>query len=293
VLGFERDTMSHSAVLNEQLAPYPRARRVVLRAISSSPSLFADALRIDPDELTARNAAILERVMTARTLHITTQSGSDLDVRLDNERHRWISNRGAARPGAFVILPAGEVATYPAWISGVLVADFAFNVNAITDRDARLEAAPVTVRIEDGRAVWHRCADPATDRFLDECFTTHCASNVGELGFGTNRAIDSSIAMNSHINERRPGVHIGFGQHNQAPGVVPYQCAIHLDLIARGGTVWVDDDPDPIDLEHLQPSVAAHPCEAREQDVFSPEELDVDDCCGILTADGLRLFSTT
>ena len=129
--------------------------------------------------------------------------------------------------------------------------------------------------------------------FLDECFQTHCAFNVGELGFGTNVGIRDAIAMNSHINERRPGVHLGFGQHNQDPGIVGYQCAIHLDMIARGGTLWIDDDPAPLDLENFTPSHAAHPKNPRDEDVFSPEpdELEIDDCCGILTGDGLKLFS--
>jgi hypothetical protein len=123
--------------------------------------------------------------------------------------------------------------------------------------------------------------------------TRHCAYNVGELGFGTNFCVRDPIAMNSHINERRPGVHLGFGQHNQDPGVVGYQCAVHLDLIARGGLVWVDDDKVPLDLENITPSPAVHPCGPRDEDLFSPdfEDLEIDDCCGIVTGDGLQLFS--
>ena len=231
--------------------------------------------------------------MTANQLCIKTLGGTDLRVTIDANRHRWISNRGTSHPGGVVILPAGEVATFPASISGVHVADFAFNVNAITDRDARLQDHPATVWIEEGRAVKYQCDDAAMSQFLEECFRTHCAYNVGELGFGTNFGISDAISMNSHINERRPGVHIGFGQHNQDPGVVGYQCSIHLDLIARGGMVWVDDDPTPLDLEHIVPSSQPHPTNSRDEDVFSPESEDlyVDDCCGILTSDGLQLAS--
>lgn len=291
VLTFEKDTMSHTAALAKALASYPRERRLVFRAISSCEGLFATALQVAPDDISARNTALLERFTRAERLHIKTRSGSDLHVRLD-QRHRWVSNRGRARSGGTVILPAGEVATYPAEINGVLVADFAFNVNAITGMDARLGEHPVHVKVESGRAVHFECDDPAVMNFLRECFTTQCAVNVGELGFGTNGAIGDAIAMNSHINERRPGVHLGFGQHNQDPGVVGYQCAIHLDLIAAGGLVWTDNDPDPIDLEAVVPSTAPHPTLTRDEDVFSPEydDIDVDDCCGIITAEGLRPF---
>jgi len=293
LLSFERDTMSHTATIASALSRYDRDRRVAFRAISACSSLFKDAMQAVPEDLSARNAAVLQHLMTASTLRITTRGGSDLSVTLDSNRHRWVSNRGMARPGGVVILPAGEVATFPASISGTFVADFAFNVNAITDRDARLKRHPVRVWIKDGRAVRHECEDAGTRQFLEECFQKYCAYNVGELGFGTNTGVREPISLNSHINERRPGVHLGFGQHNQDPGVVGYQCAIHLDLIAKGGMIWVDDDPAPLDLERIIPSRQSHPASPRDEDIFSPEldDIDVDDCCGILTSDGLKLFS--
>jgi len=291
VLSFERDTMSHTRALAEAVSKY-QPNCAIYRSISTCPSLFSNALRVLPEELSARNIAVLERCMTAQRLKITTAGGTDLSVTID-PKHRWISNRGIARPGGVVILPAGEVATFPASIHGVFIADFAFNVNAITERDSRLHDHPITVWVEDGRAVRYECDDPPTSGFLEECFHTHCAYNVGELGFGTNFGVRDAIPLNSHINERRPGIHIGFGQHNQDPGVVGYQCAIHLDLIARGGIVWVNDDPEPLDLENIAPSSGHHPGSTRDEDVFSPEteELEIDDCCGILTSEGLKLFS--
>ena len=291
VLTFERDTMSHNSVLREALTAYNVNDVIVLRAISTCPELFSMALQVVPDELSARNTAILERCMTAKRLRITSASGTDLKVRLD-PRHRWISNRGVWRPGNFVILPAGEVATFPSAIDGVLVADFAFNVNAITKLDSRLSQEPITVWIENGRATRYSCEDPQNKKFLDDCLETYCAKYVGELGLGTNPRIVDSIPMNSHINERRPGVHLGFGQHNQDSRVVEYFCKIHLDLITSGAKIWVDDDSLPIDLEELTPSTGIHPIYTHDEDVASPEleDLEIDDCCGLLTADGFELF---
>ncbi|MFL6236576.1 MAG: hypothetical protein ACJ76N_25830 [Thermoanaerobaculia bacterium] len=290
VLSFERDTMSHTRPLVRALAPYKNLR--IFRAISACPEFFSIALHAVPEDLSARNTAILERLMPAKRLRITTESGSDVRVTLDS-KHRWISNRGMARAGSIAILPAGEVATFPASIAGKFVADFAFNVNAVTKRDARLQDHPVTIWLEDGRAVKAECADPSVSKFLEECFHTHCAYNVGELGFGTNSAVTDAISLNSHINERRPGIHLGFGDHNQDPGVVGYQCAIHLDLIARGGKIWVDDDEAPMDLENIAPSAGQHPESPRDDDVFTAVmEIEIDDCCGLLKEDGsVRLFS--
>lgn len=292
VLSFERDTMSHTQAVANAVAKYKNTK--VFRAISACPSLFSIALQVSPEDLSARNTAILERLMPAKRIRITTESGSDLRITLD-PKHRWISNRGMSRPGKIAILPAGEVATFPASIEGKLVADFAFNVNAVTRRDARLHENPVTIWIEDGRAVKAECADPSVSKFIQECFHTHCAYNVGELGFGTNFAVKDAITLNSHINERRPGVHLGFGDHNQDREVVGYQCLVHLDLIARGGLVWIDDDEAPMDLDNIVPSTGWHPDSPRDEDVFvggQTVELEIDDCCGLLTKDGgFRLFS--
>jgi hypothetical protein len=291
VVGLERNSMSHGDIVAEAVSKYKNSR--VLRAISACPSLFSTALTVTPDELTARNVAILDRLMTASRLRITTEGGSDISITLD-PKHRWISNRGLARPGGVTILPAGEVATFPASVAGKFVADFAFNANVVTSLDSRLHDHPVTLWIEDGQVVKYECADAAISRFLEKIFYTQCTSNVGELGFGTNFAVTDAIPMNSHINERRPGIHLGLGQHNQAPSVVGYQCAIHLDLIARGGLVWVEDDTTPMDMERIVPSLHAHPTNSRDEDVFSLrfEDLEVEDCCGILSSNGeLKLFS--
>lgn len=289
ILTFELDTMSHTGLLRSIQCQYPPESFVLFRVISAGPDLFSYGLRVTPSQLSARNTAILKRCLSAKSLHIRSCSGTDLRIVLDNERHRWISNRGVWRPGSCVILPAGEVATYPAHIEGTFVANFAFNINASTELDVRLTDNPITVSIEDGHAVNYTCANEDIYRLVRNCFQTASnARRVGELGFGTNFGVDWPIAMNSHINERKPGVHLGFGQHNQDESVVPYYCNVHLDLIANGGLVWIDGDPVPIDLENVTPSDDEHPTIACDEDVFSPDKLDLD-CCGMLKNQGLQL----
>ncbi len=293
VFTFERDTMSHGRALRRALSEQDESRCVVIRAISACPALFSNTLRVGPSDLSARNTAILERGMIAKTLRIETASGTALSVTLDNERYKWVSNRGVWSPGRFLILPAGEVATFPASIDGILVADFAYNVNVITDRDARLHNHPVAVVVEGGRAAYYECDDSELSQFLEQCFETPNARNVGEVGFGTNWGVESAIPLNSHINERRPGVHLGFGDHNQYDNVAGYSCPLHIDLIAKGGRVWIDDDPVPIDLENVVPSAGAHPTRFRDDDVKSPED-DLDmDCCGVLDGGRIRRVLVT
>lgn len=285
IMTFERDTMSHSSALRKAASEFGKDRCIVIRAISAGADLFSQALSVTPAELSARNTTILERCMAAKSLRIDTPGGTRLSVTLDPGRYIWISNRGVWRPGAFVLLPAGEVATFPASVDGVLVADYAFNVNILTDRDARLTTCPVTVRIEKGRVIDYECCDIGNRRFLDDSFAIPNARRVGELGFGTNFGVHTPVLRNSHINERRLGIHLGFGQHGQPPSIMDYSSDIHLDLIARGGRVWVDECSEPLDIETVLPSSNAHPGRLYGEDMTSHDELELDelegDCCGL------------
>lgn len=287
----ERETMSHDNEIREALCLIPDNKCKVFRAISTCNRLFSHALQMSPEDISSANTALLEQIMDATDIRVTTKSGSDLKISIDSSKYKWISNRGHWRPGKFVILPAGEVATYPNKIDGVLVADFAFNVNAMTSENAALQGNPVEIFIDDGIVTHYNCRDKFITNFLDQCFFKYCAKHVGELGFGTNYAIKEPISLNSHINERHPGVHIGFGQHNQGSSV-GYRCNVHLDLIADGGELFIDQSGNMIDLTVPMSSTASHPDNYRDEDVFAPDfdDIDVDDCCGILGRDGLELF---
>ncbi len=274
VITIERDTMSHFNVFEKVMQRYGTDRTMVLRIISAGTDFFTKSLNLTPDELSALNATLLDRISPAKRLRITTPGGTDLRVDIDSDRYQWISNRGMWRPGGFTILPAGEIATYPARIDGVLVADGGFNANIITPLNAALAANPVRVEIENTKAVKLTCANAEIEALFRLCMDSPFGNNVGELGFGTNSGIDEFVSANSHINERRVGIHLGFGQHNQSLARVPYVADVHLDLITDGALIYVDDDPEPIDLARLVPTGVAHPVDALDEDITG-------DCCGM------------
>ena len=138
----------------------------------------------------------------------------------------------------------------------------------VTSFDVRLQDNPVTVVVQDGKATDYRCDDGDVSRFLDQCFSAKGRLEVRELGFGTNAAVKAATRWNSHINERKAGVHLGFGRSlEMADEVAP----IHLDLIASGGRIWVDNDATALDLDRLVPSVGEHPLNVEDSDVVSPE----------------------
>jgi hypothetical protein len=278
IITAERDTMSHTGVLRDVLTRYRDDQWLTARIISASREFFTHAMNVSAAHLSGVNTALLERLMDARELRVTTGGGTDLRIVLNPDRYRWLSNRGAYRPGGFMVLPPGEVATFPESMDGVFVPDGAFNVNVFTRLDPRLGDHPPTIRIADGRAVDFSCDDARVSELLRLCFERPNATRVGEVGFGSNSAISGWVGLNSHINERRPGIHLGFGQHNQSIYIVDYECDIHLDLIANGALVWVDGAQDPIDVARVTPSRGAHPVMVMDEDIDG-------DCCGLWLSD--------
>lgn len=273
LLTLETHTMSHFDVLGAVLPRYDAERCRVVRVISGIPEFFTKSLNLSPVQLSRRNTALLERLTGHRRIRVRTSAGTDLEVELDSSVYDWICNCGLWRPGAFVLLPAGEIATFPARLNGVLVADGAINCNVVLPGlDMRLAENPLTIEILDGKAVTFQCQNSKLSDLVRRCLELENGRNVGELGFGTNAGIDEFIPANSHINERRPGVHLGFGQHNQSPAQVPYRAAVHMDVITDGATIEIEGESSPIDLACAPTSSKEHP-NVRSDDITG-------DCCG-------------
>ncbi len=283
ILTLERDTFSNAPEISRLMSAAGHADMRLFRVISACPALFETAMRANPADLSALNTTLIEAMIGESRLRLTTPSGSDLQVTLDPRRYRWISNRGTIERGRAVVLPAGEVATFPARIDGQFVADFAFNINCLVEGDARLNRHPVRIDIEDSRVIGFDCADRAVSAMIEEVLAADNGRRIGELGFGTNPCVARPVALNSHINERHRGIHLGIGQHNQSADLVPWYCAQHLDLIADGGAILLESGRR-IDLATLRPSARPHHFgpQVSDEDVFSPEEVRVEDgdCCG-------------
>lgn len=270
VFTFERASMSHFDILRAVNHEFGSDWCMFLRIIGASDDFFLEALNLDPAELSRRNAFLLHCLQGVQRIRVTTVSGTDLDIEL-SEEFDWISNRGIAGRSGFTILPPGEIATYPARVNGVLVADGAVNCNVITRMDMRLGTCPLTVEIADSQAIGFRCDNAAIQELIGLCFERENGRRVGELGFGTNSGITQFVPDNSHLNERHLGVHLGFGQHNQAPSKVAYKEEVHLDLITDGAQIQIDDGV-VIDVSDLQLCDVSHP-QVRDDDITG-------DCCG-------------
>lgn len=277
VLCIEYDIVAPSDSIRDALEPFSGKRTEVFRTVMTGAEFFKQAVTTSPATLNNINAGLLHSLRSAEQFKVRTSSGSELDVVLDPARYRWVSNRGLHREGAFVLLPAGEVATYPAQISGTLVADGAFNSTAYTTLDARLQQHPAVFEIENGIMVDYKCANPSVRKLIERCLRLPNADRVGELGFGTNIGIERFISLNSHLNERFPSVHIGFGQSNQVRGLV-HSCDVHVDFITSDCVIEIAGQP-PLRSQDFKDLTGEHP--AIEEGVFD-EDLD-GDCCGLFS----------
>ena len=279
VLVFEWETMSHNRVFREALHGHLPEQRRILRCINTGADLFSVGLLPHPEELSRKNSDLLAFLYGQRDVRVTTPSGTDLRISFDASAFAWISNRGLSENGRMIVLPAGEIATFPACIDGTLVADFAVNVNYRFNGDVRLTTNPVVVEIRDSRLVSFECSDERISSQLRMFFSMESAVRVGEVGFGTHPAVGSAVPENSHLNERKVGIHLGFGQHNQTNEAAGYIAQVHVDLIASGGTVFLPGGA-VLNLDDVPSTNAPHPLLLESVDVFSPDIVPPD-CCGI------------
>lgn len=261
----EVQSLSHSQVHRQVLERYEPGMASMVWIHNASREFFELGVAVTPDDLVARNATLLRRLMPARELHVRSSGGSDLRITL-NSRYKWGSNRGIAQPGEPLVLPAGEISTYADSVNGTLVVDGAVHVNrVVNDAIGDLRHRPILIKLIDGEATSVDCPDESLRQRVLDWFDRPNARKVGELGFGTNLGVQRFTTWNSRINERAPAVHLGFGQHDQMPDLVDYWSDIHLDLIMADSTVEIDGGP-PFDLRTFENEDVVHPVGLPNED---------------------------
>lgn len=254
----EVQSLSHSQVQREVLRPYDSDVVSMVWIHNASREFFELGVALTPDDLVARNATLLHRLMPARELRVRSRAGTDLRITL-NSRYKWGSNRGIAQPGEPLVLPAGEVSTYAGSVNGTLIVDGAVHVNrVVNDEVGGLRDTPIQIEIVESEAREVDCPNPSLLSKVLEWFDRPNARRVGELGFGTNLGVRQFTKWNSRLNERAPAVHLGFGQHDQMPHLVDYWSDVHLDLIMADSTVEIDGG-EPFDLRTFENDLVDHP----------------------------------
>lgn len=278
VISLEENTLSHTTTIQRVLDNDTEYNSAFIQVIGANRYFFESLLHSPSSLLNRKNLTLLSHLTKEKDVSIKTRSGSSLSVTLDNSKYDWICNSGLIDDKGYTILPAGEVATYPSLINGVLIADYALHVNSFINFPTNLNITPIEIAIENSMAIHWHCKNPDIQLFLNKYFEVDIARRVGELGIGTNPGALYPTGINSHLDERRCGVHIGFGQHNQQANV-PYVYGHHLDLICSDGII-ICGSGQLIDLQNFELLSEFDEQHFRSQDVFAVSESALRTCCG-------------
>ena len=178
---------------------------------------------------------LANKLMTGGALHFQTPLGTDLTVNV--EGMRWLSSPGRKN------FPDGEVYSGPnlradnGGASGVVVFDQRTVYQGHPVRQARIE-------IENGVAT-QVTAEEGEAFLLSALDQDEGARRIGEVAFGTNRAIDRPTGQILFDEKMGGSFHLAFGAGYPETGNAN-QSALHWDLIAslgEGSTVTLDGHP--------------------------------------------------
>ena len=182
---------------------------------------------------------LAEKLMTGSELHFQTPAGTDLKV--DVAGMRWLSSPGRKN------FPDGEVYSGPnlqagnGGAEGVVFFDKRCVYQGHAVRNARIV-------MEKGRAT-KVSAEEGEEFLISMLDQDDGARRIGEVAFGTNRAIDRPTGQILFDEKMGGSFHLAFGAGYPETGNVN-KSALHWDLIAglgEGSRVTLDGEPFCID----------------------------------------------
>ncbi len=186
--------------------------------------------RADAEEIDAFNEALYSQVDGAEEVHVTTPSGTDLDVRLNPSDRDW--HRDGLKvnePGQLANAPAGEVFTAPMenGADGRVVIDRWERI--VPEHEAVLE-------LSGGRIIsYNEAAEPLIET-LQEAGPSGFV--IAELGIGTNRSHDAPIGNILHDEKIYGTCHIAFGMNTSMGG--QNESGVHQDVVLQEPDIRVD-----------------------------------------------------
>lgn len=182
---------------------------------------------------------LAEQLMTGSVLHFQTPAGTDLEVNIAGAR--WLSSPGRKN------FPDGEVYSGPnldatnGGAHGVVFFDKRCVYQGHAVRNARIV-------MENGRAT-EVTADEGEDFLIAMLDQDDGARRIGEVAFGTNRAISKPTGQILYDEKMGGSFHLAFGAGYPETGN-NNKSSLHWDLIAtldNGSRVTLDGKPFCID----------------------------------------------
>ena len=194
--------------------------------------VFVTGLDADYEAIAAHSAAIHEQVREAEEIRVTSPQGTDISFDLGDRE--WHLDTGIVHEsGDFSNLPAGEVFISPESADGTYVVDGTMRPHGLLDADQQLR-----FEVEDGFVTEISDAEIRDQIETAAQQAGQAASNLAELGIGTNVGVDELVGS-VLLDEKAAGtVHIAIGDNASIGGET--EAPLHLDGILREPTVYVD-----------------------------------------------------
>ncbi|MFB6220882.1 MAG: aminopeptidase [Halolamina sp.] len=191
-------------------------------------------LDADYDAIAEHSAEVKRQVEDAGEIRVTNPAGTDITFSV-GERE-WHEDTGIIHDaGTFSNLPAGEVFVSPTDADGTFVVDGTMMPHGLLPAGEEL-----TFEVEDGHVT--DISDDAIRSDVEEAAAEvgDAATNLAELGIGTNVGVDELVGS-VLLDEKAAGtVHIAIGDDASIGGET--EAPIHLDGILREPTVYADGD---------------------------------------------------
>jgi aminopeptidase len=222
------------------VAVVERRRIRYAHMVGVTPRIMREGMRADYRQVDRLSQQLCERMPSARLLTVRTAGGTDFTATFDSSL-AWVKTSGIINPRYWSNLPAGEVFTTPASVDGTFVCDGTAG-DYFNAKYGTLEANPLVLEIRGGRLVSARCSRGDLERdFWNYCHVDANSDRVGELAFGTNLGLREMIGILLQ-DEKVPGVHIAFGDPYGSQTHADWKSRTHVDVLARGCDVWIDDE---------------------------------------------------
>ena len=194
--------------------------------------VFQIGLDADYEAIAAECERVLEQVVDADEIRVTTDLGTD--ITFEPGDREWQQDTGIVHePGQMSNLPAGEVFIAPESATGRYVVDGTMMPHGKLDGKLKFE-------VEDG-LVTHISDDDIREQVETAAEEVgEAAYNLAELGIGTNLAVEDLVGS-VLLDEKAAGtVHIALGDDHGIGGDT--HAPVHLDGIITEPTVYADGE---------------------------------------------------
>ena len=211
--------------------------------IGITPEIMKDGMCSDYKEIQRISRLVYEKVENAGKIRVITEKGNDFVAEFSPQL-KWIISDGDIAPGQWMNLPDGEVFTSPVNVNGKIVIDGCLG-DFFTEKYGSLENTPITIEVENGRAVKEsiRCDNEQLRQDLTKYLfeLDENSHRVGEFAIGTNTGL-TRLIYNLLQDEKFPGVHIAFGSPLPGKTGAKWDSKAHVDGVIISPTIDVDGE---------------------------------------------------